>query len=65
VVEEEEDRELFVKCPRCGRILEACEHVSPDDIATIKRLLKAGIIVYESEEDMLDDEVLEEDDAEV
>ncbi len=64
MVEEEEDRELFVKCPRCGRILEACQHVSPDDIATIKRLLKAGIVVYESEEDMLDDEVLEEDDDE-
>jgi SpoVK/Ycf46/Vps4 family AAA+-type ATPase len=58
VVEEEEDKELFVKCPRCGRILEACAHVSHDDIATIKRLLKAGIIVYESEEDMLEDEVL-------
>lgn len=60
MVEEEEDRELFVKCPKCGRISQACEHVSQDDIATIERLIKAGVMVYESEEDLLEDEIFEE-----
>jgi SpoVK/Ycf46/Vps4 family AAA+-type ATPase len=60
VVEEEEDRELYVKCPVCGRIFDACEHVSREDIDTLKRLLKAGVVVYESEEDLLEDEIFED-----
>ncbi|MFQ5838385.1 MAG: ATP-binding protein [Thermoplasmata archaeon] len=64
MVEEEEDRELYVKCPVCGRIFEACEHVSREDIATLKRLIKAGVMVYESEEDLLEDDMFEESDEE-
>ncbi len=64
MVEEEEDRELYVKCPVCGRILEGCDHVSKEDIAAVKRLIKSGVIVYESEEDFLEDEMFEESDEE-
>ncbi len=60
MVEEEEDRELYVKCPTCGRISQACEHVSHEDIATIKRLIRAGVMVYETEDDLLEDEMFEE-----
>lgn len=60
MVEEEEDRELYVKCPVCGRLSEACEHVSREDIATIKRLVRAGVMVYESEEEFLEEELFEE-----
>ncbi len=60
MVEEEEDRELYVKCPHCGRLSDACEHVSRDDVATIKRLVRAGVVVYESEEDLLEEELFED-----
>ncbi|MEE9236295.1 MAG: ATP-binding protein [Thermoplasmata archaeon] len=63
VVEEEEDRELYVKCPTCGRISEACEHVSHEDIAIIKRLIRAGVMVYESEDDLLEEDIFEEAEA--
>lgn len=62
--EEEEDRELFVKCPTCGRIAEGCDHVSPDDLATISRLLRAGVMIFESEEELLEDEMFEETEEE-
>ncbi len=60
MVEEEEDRELYVKCPVCGRISESCEHVSREDVATIRRLIKQGVMVYESEEELLEDEIFED-----
>lgn len=60
MVKEEEDKELYVKCPRCGRIQDACAHVSHEDLSTIKRLLSSGIVVYESEEDMLEDEMFDD-----
>lgn len=60
MVEEEEDRELYVKCPVCGRISDSCEHISREDVATIRRLIKQGVMVYESEEDLLEDEIFEE-----
>lgn len=42
----------IVKCPRCGRVAEACEHVSKEDLERVVRLLKAGIEVYETEEEL-------------
>lgn len=45
-----------MKCPKCGRVAEACEHVSKEDLARVVRLLKAGVEVYESEEDAEDDD---------
>ncbi len=49
-----------MKCPVCGRISDACEHVSREDIATLKRLIRAGVTVYESEDEFLEDELFEE-----
>ena len=47
------DRDAWiVKCPKCGRIAEACQHVSKEDLERVVRLLKAGVEVYESEEDL-------------
>jgi len=49
----EKDRDQWiVKCPKCGRIAESCQHVSKDDLERVVRLLKAGVEVYESEEDL-------------
>ncbi len=42
----------IIKCPKCGRISEACEHVSKEDVERVVHLLKAGVEVYESEEDL-------------
>ena len=41
-----------MKCPKCGRVGESCEHVSKEDMERVVRLLKAGVEVYESEEDL-------------
>ena len=49
----DKDRDQWiVKCPRCGRLGESCEHVSKEDLERVVRLLKAGVEVYESEEDL-------------
>ena len=49
----DKDRDAWiVKCPKCGPIAEACEHVSKEDVERVVRLLKAGVEVYESEEDL-------------
>ena len=42
----------IVKCPKCGKITESCQHVSRADVGRIVHLLKAGVEVYESEEEM-------------
>ena len=42
----------IVKCPKCGRVNRSCDHVSRQDVEKIVELLKAGVEVYESEEDM-------------
>jgi SpoVK/Ycf46/Vps4 family AAA+-type ATPase len=42
----------IVKCPKCGRIGRSCQHVSRQDVERIVQLLKAGVEVYESEEEM-------------
>src|SRR2546428_6625894 len=42
----------IVKCPKCGRINESCQHLSRQDVERIVQLLKAGVEVYESEEEM-------------
>ncbi|OGS50836.1 MAG: hypothetical protein A3K65_09495 [Euryarchaeota archaeon RBG_16_68_12] len=42
----------IVKCPKCGKITGSCEHVSRADVERIVQLLKAGVEVYESEEEM-------------
>lgn len=55
--EEEEDRELLVKCPTCGRISEGCEHVSGEDLEALRRLIRAGVSVYENEEDAQEEEL--------
>ena len=41
----------IVKCPKCGKIRNSCKHVTPDDLKRVVRLLKAGVEVYESEEE--------------
>jgi len=46
----------IVKCPKCGRIADACKHVAKEDLERVVRLLKAGVEVYESEEDLEDEE---------
>ncbi len=47
-----EDRDQWiVKCPKCGRIVDSCRHVSRDDVRRILRLLKAGIEVFPADED--------------
>ena len=46
----------IVKCPKCGRVADACEHVSKEDLERVVRLLKTGVEVYETEEDLEDDE---------
>ena len=49
----DKDRDQWiVKCPKCGRVADACDHVSKEDLERVVRLLKAGVEVYESEEDM-------------
>ena len=48
----EKDRDAWiVKCPKCGRVAESCEHVSKEDLERLTRLLKAGVEVFETEED--------------
>ncbi|MFQ5907877.1 MAG: ATP-binding protein [Thermoplasmata archaeon] len=59
VGEEEEDRELFVKCPTCGRVAEGCEHISGEDLAALRRLIRAGVSVYENEEEAEEEELFE------
>jgi SpoVK/Ycf46/Vps4 family AAA+-type ATPase len=59
VGEEEEDRELFVKCPTCGRVAEGCEHISGEDLAALRRLIRAGVSVYENEEAAAEEELFE------
>ena len=49
----DKDRDQWiVKCPKCGRIADACEHVSKEDLERVVHLLKAGVEIYESEEDL-------------
>jgi len=49
----DKDRDAWiVKCPKCGRIADACKHVSKEDLERVVRLLRAGVEVYESEEDL-------------
>ncbi|MFQ6012126.1 MAG: ATP-binding protein [Thermoplasmata archaeon] len=57
--EEEEDRELYVKCPTCGRVTGGCEHISGEDLAALKRLIRAGVRIYETEEALQEDELFE------
>ena len=45
-----------MKCPKCGRVGQSCEHVSKEDMERVVRLLKAGVEVYESEEDLEEEE---------
>ncbi len=53
----EKDRDAWiVKCPKCGRVSESCEHVSKEDLDRVVRLLKAGVEVYETEEDLEEEE---------
>ncbi len=59
VGEEEEDRELLVKCPTCGRVSEGCEHISGEDLAALRRLIRAGVSVYENEEAAAEEELFE------
>lgn len=48
----DKDRDTWVvKCPKCGRIRGSCKHVSKEDMERVVRLLKAGVEVYETEED--------------
>jgi hypothetical protein len=55
----DKDRDTWiVKCPKCGRVADACKHVSKDDLERVVRLLRAGVEVYESEEDAEDEEAL-------
>jgi SpoVK/Ycf46/Vps4 family AAA+-type ATPase len=50
VVAEDKDRDSWiVKCPKCGKIFDSCEHVSKEDIQRILHLLKQGVEVYESD----------------
>src|SRR3989449_11234106 len=42
----------IVKCPKCGRINQSCQHISRQDVERIVQLRKAGVEVYESEEEM-------------
>ncbi len=52
-----EDRdEWIVKCPRCGRIRESCRHVSQADVRRIVRLLKAGVEIFEADEEPVEDD---------
>jgi len=52
----DKDRDAWiVKCPKCGRVADACEHVTKEDLERIVRLLKSGVEVYETEEDAEDD----------
>lgn len=44
----------IVKCPKCGRIFDSCDHVSREDVERIVRLLREGIEVYENEDEMED-----------
>ena len=46
----------IVKCPKCGKIRDSCKHVSEEDLTRVVRLLKAGVEVYESEEEMEQEE---------
>ena len=49
----EKDRDAWiVKCPKCGRVADSCEHITKEDFQRVVRLLKAGVEVYESEEDL-------------
>ena len=41
-----------MKCPKCGRVADSCEHITKEDFQRVVRLLKAGVEVYESEEDL-------------
>ena len=47
-----EKAKWIVKCPKCGKLRNSCKHVSQEDLARVVRLLKAGVEVYESEEEM-------------
>lgn len=61
VGEEEEDREVYAKCPACGRVPpEGCEHASAEDLEALRRLIRADIAVFESEEELLEEEILED-----
>ncbi len=46
----------IVKCPKCGRIRDSCKHIAHEDLARVVRLLKAGVEVYASEEEMEQEE---------
>ena len=49
----DKDRDAWiVKCPKCGRIAESCEHVSKEDLERVVRLLRAGVEVFETEEEL-------------
>ena len=45
-----------MKCPHCGKVDKACEHVTAADLRRIVRLLKLGVQVFETEEDLRDHE---------
>lgn len=48
--DKEKDKDVWiVRCPKCGRVTRGCKHVTPEDLARIKRLLSAGVEVFESE----------------
>ncbi|MEK6911946.1 MAG: ATP-binding protein [Candidatus Thermoplasmatota archaeon] len=47
-----EQDKWIVKCPKCGRVNRSCAHVSRQDVEKIVELLKAGVEVYESEEEL-------------
>lgn len=52
----DKDRDAWVvKCPKCGRVADACAHVTKEDLERIVRLLKSGVEVYETEEDLEED----------
>ncbi len=42
----------IVRCPKCGRLTRGCKHVTPDDMARIRKLLSQGVEVFESEAEM-------------
>ena len=46
---DKDKEEWIVRCPKCGRVTRGCKHVTPEDLARIKKLLSAGVEVFESE----------------
>jgi len=46
---DKETDEWIVRCPKCGRVTRGCKHVTPEDLTRIRKLLSAGVEVFESE----------------